>query len=321
MNKNRYILLLVVIAVVVGLVLFFNYPGRTVAPTPEAAPNPTLATQPSPAPASSTQDISGWKTYRNEKYGFEFKHPSDWNIQEGKGESIGAQFELMLANSRPMGNCNPADAGIELTIWNRELGTNDFRSFLVEGYRESATKTKIGMISSYVVNILGGSEFPCSSPPTYFIELDATRYIKLETGSYEAVNKLGENKIISQILSTFKFVASQPQPQPSAASTATIVYADSGFSPARLTVKAGTTVTFKNKSSSPSWPASNIHPTHELYDGTSLVEHCRNGTSNTFDACREIAPGSSWSFKFDKVGSWKYHDHLNPGQKGAVVVQ
>ncbi|MFA6215152.1 MAG: hypothetical protein WC768_01115 [Patescibacteria group bacterium] len=27
-------------------------------------------------------DISDWKTYRNEEYGFEFKYPEDWKIQE-----------------------------------------------------------------------------------------------------------------------------------------------------------------------------------------------------------------------------------------------
>lgn len=110
-------------------------------------------------------------------------------------------------------------------------------------------------------------------------------------------------------------------PQPSTEVIATITYTNNGFSLSTLTIKAGTVVAFQNKSSSPSWPASAIHPTHAVYDGTSLLEHCQNGTSDTFDHCKGINPGESWSFRFDKIGSWKYHNHLNAGEKGVIVVQ
>lgn len=95
-----------------------------------------------------------------------------------------------------------------------------------------------------------------------------------------------------------------------------IVYSDSGFSPKILTVKVGTTVIFSNQSSNPFWPASDPHPIHNGYP-------TQGGCiGSTFDACKGIVSGDSWwSFRFDKVGSWGYHDHLNPGQKGTVVVQ
>lgn len=99
----------------------------------------------------------------------------------------------------------------------------------------------------------------------------------------------------------------------------TVDYDGSSFSPSSITVSVGETVTFVNNSGSGMWVASAVHPTHAAYGGTSLNEHCDDGSS--FDACQEIAPGESWSFTFDKSGEWQYHDHLNASNTGTVVVQ
>jgi hypothetical protein len=40
-----------------------------------------------------------------------------------------------------------------------------------------------------------------------------------------------------------------------------------------------------------------------------------------FDACRGVKQGESWSFVFNEVGKWYYHDHLNPFWKGEIVVK
>lgn len=110
-------------------------------------------------------------------------------------------------------------------------------------------------------------------------------------------------------------------PTSSQPATATITYTASGFSPATLTIAQGTTVVFKNESSNPFWPASNVHPTHTLYDGTTLQQHCANPTSDTFDACGGIAPGTSWSFTFNKVGTWAYHNHMSVSHGGTIIVK
>lgn len=99
----------------------------------------------------------------------------------------------------------------------------------------------------------------------------------------------------------------------------TVEITSAGFSPSTLAIKKGDVVTFVNKGSQASWPASAVHPTHSAYDGTSLSEHCLNGAS--FDACHRLNQGESYSFTFDSVGSWKYHDHLNPSHTGTIVVE
>lgn len=100
-----------------------------------------------------------------------------------------------------------------------------------------------------------------------------------------------------------------------------ITKTDAGYSPSSITVKNGETVTWKNQSAQPTWPASAMHPTHTVYGGTTLSEHCPDTANTSFDACQGVASGGSWSFTFDKAGAWKYHDHLNPSHFGTVNVE
>ena len=88
---------------------------------------------------------------------------------------------------------------------------------------------------------------------------------------------------------------------------ATIIMKSGTFEPADITIKKGTKVTFKNEDTIPRWPASNLHPTHTIYP--------------EFDPKQPVAVGSDWSFVFDKVGSWKYHDHWSPALRGVINVE
>ncbi len=103
------------------------------------------------------------------------------------------------------------------------------------------------------------------------------------------------------------------------AATHTITYSDQGFSPSSLSVKVGDTVTFMNQSSRTMWAASDAHPTHTQYDGTSLQQHCATGTS--FDECKAAANGGSYSFTFTKAGTFNYHNHVRAADNGTIVVK
>ncbi len=82
---------------------------------------------------------------------------------------------------------------------------------------------------------------------------------------------------------------------------------EKGFEPATIKVTAGAKVVWTNKDIRPHWPASALHPTHNLLPG--------------FDALQGLSEGESYSFVFEKAGTWKYHDHLNPGLVGVVEVE
>lgn len=104
---------------------------------------------------------------------------------------------------------------------------------------------------------------------------------------------------------------------PSAPLTATVNYTANGFTPDPVTIKQGGTVTFVSKDGSPMWVASNAHPTHMQYDGTSKKEHCPDPAGTAFDQC---SSGTSYSFTFQKVGSWNYHNHVNADDGGTINV-
>lgn len=88
--------------------------------------------------------------------------------------------------------------------------------------------------------------------------------------------------------------------------TSTVGYTDNGFVPNTVTVLVGTTVQFANQSSTGMWVASAVHPTHQLLPG--------------FDQLQSVARGGVYDYTFTKVGTWKYHNHVNATDTGTVVV-
>ncbi len=101
--------------------------------------------------------------------------------------------------------------------------------------------------------------------------------------------------------------------------SATVTYSGTSFTPATVTVKKGGTVTFVDASKRGFWIASDEHPTHTEYDGTSRTAHCAAGYTGAkpFDEC---GTGSTYSFTFAKAGTIEYHDHMNANATGFVTV-
>ncbi len=99
--------------------------------------------------------------------------------------------------------------------------------------------------------------------------------------------------------------------------THTVTYTQNGFTPQDITVEQCDTVTWESEGPR-MWVASDRHPTHTDYDGTTTNQHCDGTSSSTFDACE---PTPSYSFTFDKTGEWGYHNHVRAAHGGTVVVR
>lgn len=79
-----------------------------------------------------------------------------------------------------------------------------------------------------------------------------------------------------------------------------------GFEPQSLTVKAGTRITWLNKSGAKASVNSDPHPVHNLYTFLNLGTFGNNQSLQTV---------------FEKAGTYTYHNHFNPTQTGTIVVQ
>lgn len=85
-----------------------------------------------------------------------------------------------------------------------------------------------------------------------------------------------------------------------------VMLTSSGFNPSIVTIKAGSTVTWVNNSGQQGTVNADDHPTHQKYPELNLGL---------------FAPGSSLQVKLTKPGTYTYHNHLNPSQRGTIVVQ
>ena len=92
----------------------------------------------------------------------------------------------------------------------------------------------------------------------------------------------------------------------SQASAVTVSYENNSFNPANLTLKVGDMVKFVNNHSFDIQIESNPHPIH-----TSMPD---------FSSDR-IPPGGTFEFTFTAPVSVSFHNHLNPGAGGKIVVE
>ena len=96
----------------------------------------------------------------------------------------------------------------------------------------------------------------------------------------------------------------------------TIRFDGQGFTPSTLRIGRGDTVKWVNTGDTFMWVASDQHPTHKDYDGSSLREHCPDGDS--FDQCGD---SGNFSFAFGKTGTFGYHNHQPFVRGGEIIVE
>lgn len=116
--------------------------------------------------------------------------------------------------------------------------------------------------------------------------------------------KKGQDRNVSEkIVSTVT-----PTPTPTPILGETIMVTIHGFVPDSLTVKKGTYINFANFSETNNVNIeSDDHPTHQKYPMLNVGLLKNNDVSNPV--------------KYDVPGTYTYHNHLKPEQKGTIIIK
>jgi plastocyanin len=141
----------------------------------------------------------------------------------------------------------------------------------------------------------------------YFLNGDTSQFTTTTTnqslGTISPTAKINQN---GSVTTTPSSASGEMLEKGGAKERKVITYTDTGFAPEPITVTKGTTVTFVNESNRGMWVASAMHPTHQLLPG--------------FDQLSAATKGSTYEYTFIKVGTWKYHNHVNPADTGSIIV-
>lgn len=150
--------------------------------SPVTSSNPAVVPQATP-PATPTPDpTAGWKTYTNEEFGFQIKYPSDWQLN---GKMI----------------TSPQGDSLSLLVNNLGYGFECYQTEREETtYLDRKTATKTFMRGVKSENCDNDSQLSL-----FVTTQNRDNKIDLMFG-YKTINKKESEKLVDQILSTFRFL-------------------------------------------------------------------------------------------------------------------
>jgi len=218
----KIFLLVIGLLIVIGLFLNAYLLLRKEKPPKVAFPPTPAPTQIPPSPTLTPDPTAGWKIYRNERYGFEFKHPQGWiyNLQAEKEISQkGDSPQIIRTQIAPFSLEN--DVSLVINIWE-----NPSRLSTVNWLKEYQKEIQSVFVNAYVDKLpafkdtseveaaenatkrgqRGGTAFPRI---TYYVaKSDKVYGIQLNNYSPEAFGYKNENiyDVFDLLISTFKFL-------------------------------------------------------------------------------------------------------------------
>ncbi len=154
--------------------------------------SPQIIIHPSP---NSDIDISDWKTYRNEKYGYEIKYPNDWDINSADLSSI-QYLDSKYKDFYESPFTNPLS-----------IDTIEENNKNIEGWISGKAEDRVGFPYQKLeeITVAETKTFLLSDPITIGNDIE-TVFILKNNNAYKISAPIGESdKQFKKILSTFEF--------------------------------------------------------------------------------------------------------------------
>lgn len=215
MNQKGFvnILLTVLVVVLAGTVGYLTLVKKQPQPSTQLTPTPT-GTAPTPTPKSETTNS---KTYRNDKFGFEFKYPTDFELRADEF-SIGVNVTVTNYTVRfpnegdPSGPLDEANLQLLFSVYSRD--SKDGQQLEQYNKSQSAVGVSLGQNTFYKYQVtntdnnIKASVYYLVSPNNKLFFYIPHRALlgKDWQSNKDFLNYTAQEKAIENILSTFKFI-------------------------------------------------------------------------------------------------------------------
>jgi len=185
MNQKGFanIILVLIIIAIAGVAGYFVLTKKqtpvvqpATTPTPTATHTPVIKNPAPTIPTPSNETVVGWKTYRNEKYGFSVMYPPDWSIFEMLDKQKYGREGIALdgpARQKFEGVETPADINLVVETKSDQLSLEKFIEQYGDGWYSRYTVEEITMFGGRNARYVKSSDYR----PANVIFIDSGHYV------------------------------------------------------------------------------------------------------------------------------------------------
>jgi len=204
-NKKALIIFLIFLGVMIGIGAFWlgrftKETGIGTIPSPTAVPT---ISQPTP----TLDQTTGWKTYIDTKFGYSIKYPSEWLFNtETRSFREGDIFSVSIVGKDQKKDTEFYD-GASLTIGEPIKTEKDIRTWVKEYYPVNNLDDEPNIFSEETIASLSFQKFfTCGLGCFTYYNIKHNGYVYRIVIFADGPDKIKYEQILSQILSTFKFL-------------------------------------------------------------------------------------------------------------------